>query len=120
MNSMWLKVKIWTKVVIFVVVAIYLLIFFLKNNDRTVQFWYWYNRAPEASVLLLVTLSFLFGVAVAILVRMMFKTIHQVREMRNRSRTERLEREVSDMKAKAAMLQTRGAPPRNGNEAPHG
>ncbi|HEV2292812.1 MAG TPA: LapA family protein [Tepidisphaeraceae bacterium] len=109
MSSMWLKIKIWTKVVIFALVAVYLLIFVLKNNDRTVQFWYWYNRAPEASVLLLVTLSFLFGVVVAVLVRMMFKTINQVREMRNRSRTERLEREVADMKTKAAMLQTRGA-----------
>jgi hypothetical protein len=31
--------------------------------------------------------------------------------MRNKSRTERLEREVADMKAKAAMLQTKGTPP---------
>ena len=111
MNSMWLKIKIWTKVVIFALVAVYLLIFFLKNNDRTVQFWYWYNRAPEASVLLLVTLSFIFGVIVAILVRMMFTTLRQVREMRNRSRTERLEREVADMKAKAARLQTKSTTP---------
>ena len=55
--------------------------------------------------------AFLFGVIVAILVRMMFKTIHQVRDMRNRSRTERLEREVADMKAKAAMLQTKTSAP---------
>lgn len=114
MSSMWLKVKIWTKVAVFVLITIYLLVFCLKNNDRTVQFWYWYNRAPDASVLLLVTLAFLFGVAVAILVRMMFRTISQYREMRNKSRTERLEREVSDMKTKAAMLQTRASPPANG------
>jgi uncharacterized integral membrane protein len=104
---MWLKIKIWTKVALFAFVAVYLLIFFLKNNDRDVQFWYWYNRAPQTPVLLLAGLSFLAGVLIAILVRMMFKTVHQVREMRNRARTERLEREVADMKAKAAMLQTK-------------
>ena len=108
---MWLKIKIWTKVVVFALVAIYLLVFFLKNNDREVQFWYWYNRAPQTPVLLLAGLSFVAGVLVAILVRMMFKTIHQVRDMRNRSRTERLEREVADMKAKAAMLQTKTSAP---------
>ena len=106
---MWLKIKIWTKVVVFALVAIYLLVFFLKNNDREVQFWYWYNRAPQTPVLLLAGLSFVAGVLVAVLVRMMFKTIHQVRDMRNRSRTERLEREVADMKAKAAMLQTKAS-----------
>ena len=108
---MWLKIKIWTKVALFAFVAVYLLIFFLKNNDRDVQFWYWYNRAPQTPVLLLAGLSFLAGVLIAILVRMMFKTVHQVREMRNRSRTERLEREVADMKAKAAMLQTKTSAP---------
>ena len=108
---MWLKIKIWTKVALFAFVAVYLLIFFLKNNDREVQFWYWYNRAPQTPVLLLAGLSFLAGVLIAILVRMMFKTVHQVREMRNRARTERLEREVADMKAKAAMLQTKTSAP---------
>jgi len=109
---MWLKIKIWTKVVVFALVAIYLLVFFLKNNERDVQFWYWYNREPQTPVLLLAGLSFVAGVLIAILVRMMFKTIDQVRDMRNRSRTERLEREVADMKAKAAMLQTKTSAPR--------
>jgi uncharacterized membrane protein YciS (DUF1049 family) len=110
MSSMWLKIKIWTKVVIFAVVAVYLLVFFLKNNEQEVSFWYWYNREPKTPLLLLVAISFLVGVLVAILVRMMFKTVHQVREMRARSRTERLEREVADMKSKAAMLQTKTSP----------
>ncbi len=109
MSSMWLKIKIWTKVVVFALVAVYLLIFYLKNNEREVQFWYWYNRAPQTPVLLLAGLSFVAGVLIAILVRMMLKTIHQVRDMRNRSRTERLEREVADMKSKAAMLQTKAS-----------
>jgi uncharacterized integral membrane protein len=114
MNSMWLKIKIWTKVAIFAVVAVYLFIFYLKNNNRDVEFWYWYNRAPQTPVLLLVTMSFLVGVLVAILVRMMFRTIRQIREMRSKARTERLEREVADMKAKAAMLQTKTGPPAAG------
>jgi uncharacterized membrane protein YciS (DUF1049 family) len=110
MSSMWLKIKIWTKVVIFALVALYLLLFFLNNYSKQVTFWYWFNREPNQSVLLLVALSFVLGVIVAILVRMMFKTVHQVREMRNKARTDRLEREVADMKAKAAMLQTKASP----------
>ena len=116
---MWLKIKIWTKVAVFAFVAVYLLIFYLKNSGRDVEFWYWYGRAPQTPVLLLAGLSFLAGVLIAILVRTMFKTLHQVRDMRNRSRTERLEREVADMKAKAAMLQTK-ASPQPVQPTPHG
>ena len=112
MNSMWLKIKIWTKVAVFAIVAIYLLTFIFKNSDEPAKFWYWFWKPDvETSILYFTLFTFFAGVLTTILVRMMFKTVHQVREMRNRSRTERLEREVADMKAKAAMLQTKGSPP---------
>jgi len=110
MSSMWLKIKIWTKVVIFAVVALYLLLFFLNNYSKEVTFWYWFKREPKQSVLTLVALSFVLGVLATVLVAMMFRTVRQIRELRNKSRTERLEREVADMKAKAAMLQTKASP----------
>ncbi len=111
MNNVWLKIKLWTKIAICAFVAVYLLVFIIKNNGEDVKFWYWYNRQPfTASILLLVIASFLTGILVAILTRMMFRTAKQISAMRNSARTEKLEREVADMKVKAAMLQTRASP----------
>ncbi len=121
MNNLWLKIKLWTKIAICAFVAIYLLVFIIKNNGKEAEFWYWYNRKPfTASILLLVTASFLTGILVSILVRMMFRTAKQISAMRNNARTEKLEREVADMKAKAAMLQTRGSPPASSDVHLHG
>jgi len=111
MNNLWLKIKLWTKIAICAFVAIYLLVFVVKNNGYKVDFWFWYNRQVNETVLLLVSAAFLTGILVAVLVRMMFHTARQVSVMRNTARTEKLEREVADMKTKAAMLQTRAAPP---------
>jgi len=110
MNNLWLKIKLWTKIAICAFVAIYLLVFIIKNNGEDVTFWYWYKRQVQASILLLVAVAFLTGVLVAILTRMMFRTAKQISAMRNSARTEKLEREVADMKVKAAMLQTRASP----------
>ena len=111
MNNLWLKIKLWTKIAICLFVAIYLLVFIIKNNGEDVNFWYWYRRPVfKASVLLLTSAAFLTGILVSILARMMFRTARQFGAMRNTARTEKLEREVADMKAKAAMLQTRTSP----------
>ena len=110
MNNVWLKIKLWTKIVICAFVAVYLLVFIVKNNGYKVDFWFWYNRQVNESVLLLVSAAFLTGVLATILTRMMFHTARQFSVMRNTARTEKLEREVADMKLKAAMLQTRASP----------
>jgi uncharacterized integral membrane protein len=111
MNGLWLKVRIWTKVVVFVLVFVYLLCFVYWNTNNTAKFWYWRKREPETGTLFLVLFSFLAGVVTTVLVRAIFRTIRQIRDSRQRGRTERLEREVADMKAKAAMLQTKGNGP---------
>lgn len=115
MNTMWDKIKFWTKVTISSIVSIYLLIFIIKNMGPEVEFWYWYNRTIKASMLFLTACAFLAGVIMTILTRMMYRTARQFTQMRNASRTEKLEREVADMKAKAAMLQTKGTPPAAGD-----
>ena len=118
---MWLKIKIWAKVVLLTFVTVYLLTFIFKNSDEPAKFWYWFWKPDvETSILYFTLFTFFAGVLTTILVRMMFKTVHQVREMRNKARTERLEREVADMKAKAAMLQTKASPPSPApGDAPH-
>ena len=104
---MWLKIKVWTKIVLFALLALYALVFLVKNSGREVQFWYWYNRDPQLPVLTLVLATFVVGVIGTILIRTTFKTLRQVRELQSRGRSERLQREVDEMKMKAATLRTR-------------
>ena len=108
---MWLKIKVWTKVVLFAVLLLYLVIFIYMNSDKSASFWYWPKREPQWPVLFLVLGAFLTGVAVTILLRTTFKTLRQIRELQARSRAERLQREVGEMKTKAAMLRTRPPEP---------
>jgi uncharacterized integral membrane protein len=104
---MWLKIKVWTKVTLFGVLALYAAIFLLQNMGRDVEFWYWFGRAPQLPVLLLVVGAFAAGVVLTVLLRTTFKTIRQIRELQSRSRNEKLQREVRDMQTKAAALRTR-------------
>jgi uncharacterized integral membrane protein len=110
MGSLWLKFKVWSKVVIFAFVTLYLLTFIFRNSDEPAKFWFWFWKPDlETSILYLVLVSFLAGVLLTLLVRTTWTTVRQIREVRQRARTEKLEREVADMKSKAAMLQTRPA-----------
>lgn len=107
MSNLWLKFRIWTKVIAFVTLLVYALIFIYKNSETRVRLWFFYNTAPDLSVLVLVSCAFLVGVLAAILVRTTVRTIRQIRDLRERSRSDRLEREVADMQTKAAKLRSR-------------
>jgi uncharacterized integral membrane protein len=111
MSNLWLKIWIWIKVGVSALLAIYLLLFIAKNSDNLAKFWFWFGRDYQLPVLLLAFVSFCAGVLATILIRTTFKTIRQVRDVRQRSRADRLEREVADMRTKAAKLQTRSASP---------
>ena len=104
MGSLWLKIKIWTKVIVASVLTVYVLIFLWKNGDQKVQFWYWFNRRPETSLLFLVFFAFLVGVLAAVLVGTALRTVRQIKELKTRNRASKLEAEIADMKVKAAML----------------
>jgi uncharacterized integral membrane protein len=108
MGSFWLKFKIWTKGILITLLVLYVLAFMLKNTGQPpVKLWFWFNTELTISPLLLVFTTFLIGIVFTILAKTTFTTIRQIREVRQRSRTDKLEREVADMKTKAAMLQTR-------------
>ena len=110
MGSLWLKIKVWTKVVVFFALLLYAAVFIWQNSARPVQPWFWIGREPQTSVLILVLCAFLTGVVGTILTRTTFKTIRQIRQLAERSRAERLEREVEEMRTKAAMLRSRETP----------
>src|SRR5688500_7494434 len=107
MGNLWLKIKIWTKVTIAGILSLYLLIFIIKNIGQNTTFWYWYNRSYQGSMLLLVLFAFLIGGLVTLLATTTFRTIRQSHERRARTRSAKLEREVAEMRGKAAMLQTK-------------
>jgi len=120
MGTLWLKIKVWTKVALFALLFVYVLAFIFKNIEPRVDLWVWFFKPPiNLSVLLLALVSFLIGVLGTILSRTTFKTLRQVRNLRERTRGERLEREMAEMRTKAAMLRSRGTP-EGGEEGPAG
>jgi uncharacterized integral membrane protein len=111
MGNLWLKIKIWTKISFAALLLIYVLIFVAKNSNEQVKFWFWIDKNADTSVLLLAFYAFIAGAVVAVLVSTTLKTVKQIREIRGRGRTDRIERDLADMKAKAAMLRPKSAPP---------
>ncbi|CAN5679027.1 hypothetical protein BH09PLA1_BH09PLA1_22350 [soil metagenome] len=106
---MWLKIKVWTKVVVGCALGLYVLLFIYNNSGQPVQFWWWFNHTQPASVFTLSSLAFVAGILAAVLVRTTWITYSQFRELQRRSRSQKMERDLADMKSKAAMLKTRGA-----------
>lgn len=107
---MWLKIKVWTKVIVASALALYALLFIYNNSGEPVQFWWWFKHTQPASVFTLAILAFIAGMIAAVLISTTWKTYSQIRELQRRSRQQRLERDLAGMKSKAGMLQTRTAP----------
>jgi uncharacterized integral membrane protein len=110
MGNFWLKVKIWTKTTLFAVVVIYSLLFIYNNSGEQVHFWWWFGHNYEHEKLTFGFTAFVGGIILTILVRTTYATMSQVRDLQSRSRNQRIERDVQDMKEKAGRLQTRAAP----------
>jgi uncharacterized integral membrane protein len=106
MSELWLKIKIWTKGILAALVLLYVIIFIAKNS-QPVRFWWWYNHEDQYSALVLIAIAFVAGIVSTVLFRTTLRTMRQVQDLRSRNRSSRLEREMADMKAKAAMLQTK-------------
>jgi len=110
MQNIWLKIKIWTKIALFSLVVIYLLIFILQNANKELVIWWWFGKEIKTSALELIPAMLLAGVIGTVVVRMAYRAVKQFRELRKRNADAQLHRDVEDIKAKAAMLQTRPAP----------
>lgn len=107
---MWLKIKVWTKITIASLLAIYALIFFLKNTTQDITLWWWFNKTNNTSVFTLAFFAFVSGVIATILLRTTLTTAKQIREMRKRSISQKVQRDLAEMKIKAGLLQSRPAP----------
>jgi uncharacterized integral membrane protein len=107
MANFWFKLKLWTKVILASLLVIYVILFTYFNAQEKVELWYWFNHHPQTDLLLLVLCTFIAGMIAMLIVQTTFRTMRQVKEIQTRGRAERLDRDLTDQKAKAAMLQTR-------------
>jgi hypothetical protein len=109
MDSLWLKIKVWTKITLFAILTIAVLVFLFENVNKPVNVWLW-NDIPT-TLLKVLMFTVLISVIFTIMLGTTFRTVRQVKEIRARSRAEKMEREVAEMKVKASMLQTRMSGP---------
>jgi uncharacterized membrane protein len=109
MTNVWLKFKIWFKLILFGLIALYIILFLLKNYDTKVTVWIWFGDTGtySSSILALVFAVFVLSVIGTLLTSTIWRTVRQIREASNRSRTQKLERAIAEMNAKAAKLQIR-------------
>ena len=114
MKSSWLKIKMWTKVSVFGAVAIYLAAFVLLNRNAFISpaLDFVFKKYESVNALLVLLLTGVFSIFGWSLFRTIFKTLRQMRDVNRRTHLERIEREHTDMVAKAAKLQTRETAPR--------
>jgi hypothetical protein len=112
MSNVWFKFKIWSKVVVFSLIGLYVLLFIFGNKNLHVDgivefpFLVQFDRPRLLTALLITAIVSIVGWW---LLRTILKTVRQLREMRERGRATRLEKELAQIKAKAGMLQTRDA-----------
>ncbi len=109
MSNAWLKIKVWTKIGIVVLVLVYATFFVVNNSEKEATVWLLWNKWPEVKTtsLKLVVITFLLGAMVAVLTRTALRTVRQIRELKTRQKAEKIEKDIADMKAKAAMLRAR-------------
>jgi amino acid transporter len=118
MNNVWLKFKVWTKVVLVTLALVYVISFSVKNSEPQAKatFWYFYNspvmetQTLETSTFKLVAGSFVAGILVTLLARTTFRTIAQIRELRARQAAEARDRDIEQIRSKAAMLRVKPDP----------
>ena len=108
---MWEKIKLWTRIILFSALALYLLIVIAVNwelrlNGPLQLVFIKFENARVLLVLLVTAVVSIFGWW---LTRTVFKALRQLQSVRERSRTTRLEKDLAEMKAKAAMLQKKEA-----------
>jgi uncharacterized integral membrane protein len=99
---MWLKIKIWTKLILIGAVALYSLLFVLNNIGKRAALWFWFGAEPDTPLLVLVLMSFLAGALLTLMIRTIQQTLSQIRALREKTRQLEQQREIEALKMKAA------------------
>ncbi len=109
MANLWLKIKVWTKIIVFSAIALYVLLFLYSNSGKPVKVWLFFNNELERSTLWLAMTAFAAGAVATLVTQTLLSTMRQLREMRQQKQDQLLHKNVANMHAKAAMLQTKPA-----------
>jgi uncharacterized integral membrane protein len=117
MDNLWLKIRVWTKIILFSLVMLYVLLFVYNNSGKPQEVWLWFGQTPQAPMIVILLCSFLLDALMALVVRMVWRTVRQLGEMRSKSTLQRHERELAEMKAKSARLRTSDAGSAGGGAA---
>lgn len=109
MADFWLKLKIWSKVIAVTLAVVYVTFFAINNSEKPATLWFFFGAGREVStsVLKLVLVAFASGIVVTILLRTTYRTIAQIRELKERQATEKREKEFVELKERAGMLKTK-------------
>jgi uncharacterized integral membrane protein len=111
MSDLWLKIKLWTKVIVTSAVALYFLIFLGQNHGHPVDVWFWFSDVFHTSVLRLIFYVFVGGIVTAFMTQTTVKTLYQFRTLRAKAATARAEQQLADLKAQQAAAQTSSTDP---------
>jgi hypothetical protein len=111
MNSTWQKFLDGLKLVLMVVLAVHVILFIILNISAVVDtrlslIYKSYDRPNFLLVMLLTSVISILGFS---LFRASYKAIRRMSDKSTRASVVRHEREIAEMKAKAAMLQTKPA-----------
>lgn len=111
MGTFWQSLWFYTRVVFLSLIAIFVVVFVLLNLQAVIEpkvslVFVSYDRPRLLLVLFLTSFVSILGWW---LIWTIVRTVRQIRSGRDRARVERLQREVEDMKFKAARLQTKSA-----------
>jgi|SRR5271156_4420167 len=108
MNGFWQKFLAIVKFVVLGVLLIHVIMFIILNMSAVVdtQLNLIYKRYDRPNFLLVMLLTSVLSIFGWWLFRITLKTFRQINESNARARTSKLEREMAEIKSKAAMLQT--------------
>lgn len=118
MGSIWQKLWFYTRITFLSLIGIFVIVFILLNLQAVIEpkvslVFTSYDRPGLLVVLFLTSFLSILGWW---LTWTIVRTVRQIREGRDRAKVERLQREVEDMKVKAARLQTKSAAVTPSNE----
>jgi hypothetical protein len=97
----------WTRLSLISAVVVYLLLFVFKNRNNNSKIDFVFKEYNDLNVLLVVLFTAIFSIFGWWLLKTVLRAVRQLKDINRRGRMDRIEREHSDMVAKAARLQTR-------------
>lgn len=108
MNGFWQKFLAIVKFVVLGLLLIHVLLFIVLNMSAVVdtQLNLIYRKYDRPNFLLVMLLTSVLSIFGWWLFRVSLRTIRQINDSNSRSRTLKLERDMAEIKSKAAMLQT--------------